>query len=153
MQYYIWYAGEVFKEVAAKYSLEFVIMLIGLAVLGFLLGIFTLAGFWGIFNKTGEKGWKVLIPFYNLYMLVKISEQNGVKFLLLLVPIVNLVFGFFTLKRICERFAKPIGFTVGLFLLPPIFSLILGFGKDECLNPKEAEEEELYWAYEKPNRD
>ena len=58
MQYYVWYIGEVFKEVVAKYSLEFVIMLIGFAVLGALLGIFTLAGFWGIFNKTGERGCK-----------------------------------------------------------------------------------------------
>ena len=152
MQHFFWYWGEVLKEVIAKYSVQVVIMYIGLAIFAFLLGIFTLAGFWGIFAKTGEKGWKVLIPFYNLYMLVKISEQKGIRFLLLLVPIVNLVFGFITLKRICERFAKPIGFAIGLFLLPPIFSLILGFGTAECLNPKETEEE-LYWEYDRPNTD
>lgn len=32
---------------------------------------------WKIFEKAGEKGWKSLIPFYNIYILYKIVNMKG----------------------------------------------------------------------------
>lgn len=143
----IYYLNGFGKEVIAKYTIENVLVFISVCTFIGLLALFALAGFWGIFSKAGEKGWKVLIPFYNLYMTVKVSEQNGWLFLLFFVPVANLVFWFLTLYKICKRFEKSTLFAIGLFCIPGVFALILGFGKAQCLNPKEAEEEAYYYYY------
>ena len=43
------------------------------AVLAIALGILLIVAMWKIFTKAGEKGWKSLIPIYDLYILYKIS--------------------------------------------------------------------------------
>lgn len=144
---YLTYLVNLFKEVAAKYGFAQTLAGVGFIALLALLFLFSFVGFWGIFSKAGEKGWKVLIPFYNLYMIVDTAQMNGFLFFLLLIPGVNLVFAFIVFKKIAERFEKGIGFAFGLLLLPGIFSLILGWGKAECLNPKETEEEDYYYYY------
>ena len=49
---------------------------------------------WKIFTKAGEAGWKSIIPFLNTYVLFKIAWGNGWLFLLLLVPVVDIVIYF-----------------------------------------------------------
>ena len=46
---------------------------------------------WKIFTKAGKPGWASIIPFYNLYVLFEIAGMNGWLFLLLCLPIVNIV--------------------------------------------------------------
>ena len=82
---------------------------------------------WKIFEKAGEKGWKAVVPFYNLYILSKLTWGNGWWFLLALVPLANLFFEIFTMIKLGQAFKKSSGFVVGLVLLPVIFALILGF--------------------------
>lgn len=91
---------------------------------------------WKIFTKAGEKGWKCLIPFYNLYILVKIADGNGWKFLLFLIPIVGFIFGIMVDYRLAKSFGKGVGFTFGLIFLAEIFMPILGFGSAQYLGPK-----------------
>ena len=43
-------------------------ILIILFLMAVCLLILTVIGYWGVFCKAGEKGWKVLIPFYNEYL-------------------------------------------------------------------------------------
>lgn len=86
---------------------------------------------WKIFVKAGEAGWKSIIPIYNIYILFKISFGNGLWFLLLLVPIANIVIEIMLCYKLAKAFGKGIGFTLGLIFLPNIFSLILGFGSAE----------------------
>ena len=43
----------------------------------FVLGIILLVSLWKIFEKAGEKGWKVLIPLYNIVVLLKIAFSNN----------------------------------------------------------------------------
>ena len=147
MQEYIQYAVTLMREIINKYSAETFILYAGLAFLIFLFGIFTLAGFWGMLSKSGEKGWKILIPFYNLYMLVRLSEQKGILFLLLFIPVINMVFWLITLFKIAKRFGKSVLYGIGLFFIPEVFTLILGFGKAECANPKPEEDEDYYYYY------
>ena len=141
------YLMAIVKEVIEKYSWEVVLIAAGLAFLCFLLGLFTLAGFWGMFSKAGEKGWKILIPFYNMYLITRLAEQKGAMFLLFFVPVANLVFWVICMVKITKRFGKPTPFAIGLILFPPVFSLLLGFGKAECANPKIVEEEDYYYYY------
>lgn len=91
---------------------------------------------WMIFMKAGEKGWKSLIPIYNTYTLVRIADGNGWKFLLLLVPFVNIVYMILLNVRLAKSFGKGTGFALGLVLLTGIFTLILGFGKAQYIGPR-----------------
>lgn len=43
-----------------------------LLVAGLAIGILLIIAGWKIFEKAGEKGWKILIPFYNAYIFFKI---------------------------------------------------------------------------------
>ena len=44
-----------------------------LIVAGIAVAIISIIAMWKIFTKAGEKGWKSLIPIYNVYILFKIS--------------------------------------------------------------------------------
>ena len=91
---------------------------------------------WKIFTKAGEAGWKCLIPIYNEYINVKIVDGNGWKFLLLLIPIVNIVYSIMLTVRLAKSFGKGGGFAVGLLFLAPIFYLILAFGSARYIGPR-----------------
>lgn len=83
---------------------------------------------WKLFAKAGEAGWKSLIPIYSSYIYFKIVYGNGWKFLLLLVPILNIVFEFGFNIRLAQAYGKSVAFGIGLILLNPIFMLMLAFG-------------------------
>lgn len=113
---------------------------------------------WRIFTKAGEAGWKSIIPFYNSYILYKLTWK-GVMFWVVLVMIVagyilnsmdntvisilgwlmitaSTVTGWVQKYKFSQSFGHGIGFAVGLVLLNPIFTLILGFGGDQYQGPK-----------------
>lgn len=117
--------------------------------------ILTVIAGWKILTKAGEKGWKILIPIYNYYMLYKIAGVNfWIWFFIptILIGVINSVSGdgkdmsiiaiilvlivlIYTIVGICKfckglaaSFGKGTSFAVGLFFLPNIFQLILGFG-------------------------
>lgn len=83
---------------------------------------------WKIFTKAGKPGWASIIPFYNQYVMFEVAGMNGWMFLLLLVPIVNIVISIMLYLNLAKAFGKSTGFAIGLILLNPIFSLILAFG-------------------------
>ena len=53
-------------------------ILIILFLMAVCLLILTIIGYWEVFCKAGEKGWKVLIPFYNEYLLFKIAWEPSI---------------------------------------------------------------------------
>ncbi len=55
--------------------------IISLAVL-----VLTYVAMWKMFEKAGEPGWAAIVPFYNAYVLFKISWGNGWYFLLSVIP-------------------------------------------------------------------
>lgn len=106
-------------------------LLIWLAITA--LGVIAL---WFIFSKAGEPGWAAIVPLYNTYILYKITWGNGWLFLLLLIPIANIVIGIITAVYLGQAFKKSGGFIVGLVLLPIVFMPILGFGSSKYVGPK-----------------
>ena len=98
--------------------------------------IISLIAQWKIFTKAGEAGWKAIIPIYNLYILCKIVDGKGIKFLLFLIPIVNVVYSILLNIRMARAFGKGSGFAVGLIFLNTIFTLILGFGDAQYIGPQ-----------------
>lgn len=119
---------------------------------------------WKIFTKAGIAGWKSLIPIYNIYLLFKIAGINfwiwsfipsilccvveGIVgpsgenvdttiALIVLVVLIYVIIGACKFaKGLAKSFGKGLGFAVGLFFLPNIFKLILGFGKSKYVAKK-----------------
>lgn len=101
-----------------------------------IFAVLLIIAMWKIFSKAGQGGWKSIIPIYNVYTLCKVADGCGWKFLLLIIPIVNVIYYIMLMFRLAKAFGKGIGFTIGLLLLPNIFTLILAFGKSQYIGPK-----------------
>ncbi len=106
-----------------------------LTVYGYLsitvLMLLTPVSLWFIFEKAGERGWKILIPIYNVYIYLKICGHPGWWIILLLVPGIN--FGIFLISCISlsKLFDKNIYFAISMFLVPWVFFPVLAFGHTE----------------------
>ncbi|MBQ3296363.1 hypothetical protein IJG95_01485 [Candidatus Saccharibacteria bacterium] len=141
---------------------------------GIALVVITIIAWWRIFEKAGEKGWKSIIPFYNIYIMFKlcgikawfwiilcaafvggiltgvnppaelVNNDNvtwetlnaidwGTHTPYLIGMVISCVAGIFSSALIAVKLAKAFGksvwFSVGLFFLQFIFTLILAFGK------------------------
>jgi len=126
--------------------------------------ILVLAARWRVFTKAGLAGWKSLIPLYSEYCTFKIawstvyfwavliggalsgflSEMNAdgeSTFLGFVVAVLGLTIGVINLFmniKLSARFGHGVLFGLGLMLLTPVFTLILGLGESEFLgNPEE----------------
>ncbi len=94
---------------------------------------------WKMFEKAGEAGWISLIPFYNTYTLFRIAGRNGLGFLLLFIPIVNIVVYVMLAIDLAKHFGKSAAFgVIGLFFFSLIGMFILGFGDAKYVGPKHA---------------
>lgn len=89
--------------------------------------IVAIAGNWMVFVKAGRPGWAILIPFYNVYVTLKIARRPGWWLILLFIPIINLIFIVIPFD-IAGKFGKGVGYGLGLLFLPFIFYPVLGFG-------------------------
>lgn len=95
--------------------------------------LFIIICLWRIFEKAEIHGWCSIIPFYNLYLLAKMTYDNGWLILLLFIPGVNAFFIIFSLFKFAKAFGKSIWFGFGLWFLMPIFLAILAFGKAQYI--------------------
>ena len=112
---------------------------------------------WKLFTKAGEKGWKALIPFYNIFVSHHLIGMSHIWFILDIIfwvieialelikgtPVwleetffsiaimVTIISEIIHIIKLCYCYTKRELFGVGLFLLPPLFSMILAFGKSE----------------------
>ena len=102
------------------------------------IGVLTIAGIWQVFTKAGAPGWAAIVPFYNLWTLVKVARMEPVMFILLLIPIVNIAVLILVSVEIAKAFRQTTGFGVGLALLPFIFYPVLGFGDGQYQWPSVA---------------
>lgn len=121
------------------------------AIFGVFFGLFMLIliaivvlqiiGMWKVFKKAGEKGWKSIIPFYNLAILYKISGMSPYLvfvYIGLFIPVVNFfagiaiaIIGLYQKINLMKAFKASTGLTVAMLIVPFITYLILGFGKSE----------------------
>lgn len=99
-------------------------------IISLVLCVFVLVCMWIVFRKAGKPGWAAIVPFYNLYVLFDITWGSGMRFLLLLIPIYNIILSIQTQVRLARAFGKSGGFAAGLVFLPYIFIPLLAFGKE-----------------------
>ncbi|NLX82319.1 MAG: hypothetical protein GXZ04_00655 [Clostridiales bacterium] len=100
-----------------------------------IFAIVLLIAHWLIFEKANQPGWKSLIPFYNSYTTFKIAWGQGWLFLLILIPVVNIVVVCMMSIKLAHSFGKSTAFGWGLVFLPGIFHMILGFGSAQYQGP------------------
>ncbi len=111
-------------------------------VIIFAILILQIIAMWKLFNKAGEKGWKSIIPIYNIVILFKISGLSPwliLAFLATIIPfigfIVVIALNAVLAYKLAKSFGKDGGWAVGLYFLAPIFYMILAFGKSEYVGP------------------
>lgn len=107
--------------------------------------VVTIVAKWKIYKKCGKQGWEAIIPFYTDYVLCEITSLEWWFFLIMnAVVICNILFlgvlsgaaavaalgaSFFANYNLAKKFGKePVGYGIGLTLLPFVFYSILGFG-------------------------
>ena len=106
------------------------------------IALLQIIGMWRIFTKAGQKGWKSIIPIYNivvLYKIIGLSPWLILLYLTLWIPfvgfIVSVVLTIYQANSLAKSFDKDIGYTIGLIFLPPIFYMILGLGNSQYVGP------------------
>ncbi len=112
-------------------------------VIGTVITILHLIGMWKVFTKAGEKGWKCIIPIYNIVILFKISGLSPwiiFGYLAIFIPfvgwIVSLGITIYQCNSLAKAFGKDVGYTIGLLFLPTIFYMILGLGSAQYIGPR-----------------
>lgn len=95
------------------------------------LVLIMIAGMWAAYAKAGQPGWAVLIPIYNLVVMLEIAEKPIWWIILLLIPFVNLIVGIMLYAAFAEKYGCGGGMVVGLIFLPFVFWPVLGFGSAE----------------------
>ena len=106
----------------------------GLAVAIFY--IVSVIALWRVFSKAGEFGLWAFVPIVNIWKMCKIADGSGIKAILLLIPIVNVIYYILLNIRMAKAFGKSTLFGVGLIFLNVIFVYILGFGPAQYIGPR-----------------
>ncbi len=101
---------------------------IGLGFFGLLIAVIVIAGLWKTFDKAGVPGWWAIIPILNIYGILKVAGRPGWWLILFLIPCIEIIIALVVFIDVAERFGKGIGFAIGLWILPFVFFIILGFG-------------------------
>lgn len=113
--------------------------------------VLVVAGLWKMFEKAHEAGWKAIIPFYNIYVLCKIAWKPSmfwwyfacqilsgllmfvgtnqvVVFMSTAFEIVAAIMVAVICYNISLAYGHGFGYFIGLYFLPFLFVLIIGFG-------------------------
>jgi hypothetical protein len=97
-----------------------------------ILGYFSLSfllyciSWFKIFSRSGQAGWKVLIPIFNIFIFTKIVEKPIWWLAIYLILPVGYIL---SSVQVAKLFNKKLVFVVGLILLPIIFFPLLAFKK------------------------
>lgn len=140
----------------------FAAIMIPLVIISLVWFVITVVGYWKLFEKAGEPGWKSIIPIYNEYCIYKIGWNGGIYWLNLLLTVLSTIFLYqmgveqvitwlllsllisvlslilrivFCVK-LAQAYNKGGAFAIGLILFYPIFMLILAFGDGEYVKNK-----------------
>ncbi len=101
-------------------------------ILTLLFVLAALAGLWKIFIKAGYKGWEAIIPFYNLYVWMKVIDKPLWWYVFILVPFINVFTVLLMVVETLKCFRKDgLGEQALGVLLPFVFLPYLGFSEKE----------------------
>jgi len=105
-------------------------------IFAMMLAALYIVSVWKVFEKAGQPGWAVLIPFYNLYTYAKVAGLHGMSIVLYLLPFINIFYHFSLNIRVAKRFGYSNGMGFLLAISPGIIMPVLAFG-DNTYKPAE----------------
>lgn len=121
-------------------------LVVFLCIIAIAIVVFQIIAMVKVYKKAGKAGWEAIIPFYNTWVLCEITNVKkywfffmaeataictilGLAFLNPLAALITLAANFAINYNLAIKFGKdPVGYGIGLTLLPVIFYAILGFG-------------------------
>ena len=144
-------------------------LFIAASILLFLYYLFITIAQCKLFTKAGEKGWKAFIPFYSMFVSHHLIGMRHFWFILDIVfwaaeivleivegtpawiedaffsvaLIMTLISEIIHIMKLCYCYTKSELFGIGLFLIPPLFSMIVAFDKSEYNLPKSHKERKM----------
>lgn len=84
---------------------------------------------WGVFEKSGRKGWLTLVPFYNYFVWIKVVGKKWWWFILWLIPYINTFMVFLLVWETAKSFGKNKIWEILLATIVPfVYMPYLGFG-------------------------
>ena len=95
----------------------------------FVLCVLMIVCHWKIFTKAGEKGWKCLIPFYNIWTQYKIICGRGKAMFRLLIPFYNIYWMIKTNLSFADCYGYTAGMGVLLIFVPIVAYPMIAFSK------------------------
>ncbi|HPE54780.1 MAG TPA: signal peptidase I [Bacteroidales bacterium] len=91
---------------------------------------------WPVFEKAGVPGWKTIVPFYNLYVWLKIIDKPMWWYIFLIIPFINVFMIMLMLVETAKCFEKHAMWEQGLaVILPFIYMPYLGLSPNEKFVP------------------
>ncbi|MGA7462370.1 MAG: DUF5684 domain-containing protein [Candidatus Korobacteraceae bacterium] len=100
--------------------------------------VFVAAG-WKVFEKAGQPGWAIIIPIFNIYIMLKIVGRPAWWLVLYFIPLVNIVIAVIISMDMAKSFGQSPAFgIVLLFLLCGVGYLILAFVSARYIGPAAA---------------
>ena len=63
-------------------------------------------------TKAGKPGWGAIIPFYNIYLIVKVAGRPGWWLILYFIPIVNIIIWLIVCIDVARNFGHGAGFGI-----------------------------------------
>jgi len=102
----------------------------GIAALWLGMVVVSIIAMWKVFEKANVAGWKSLIPFLNIWEMLKISGLNPMFILLLLIPFVNGILGIYLAFKFVESYGFGFGGFLLYFFFTPFFMLYMGFSSE-----------------------
>ena len=97
-------------------------------VIPLLITLVTLAGMWTTFVKARKPGWAAIIPIYNLWVLIQITDNEWWWLILFFIPVIQLIAVIKISIDLADKFGQGIVYGIGLWLFPFVFWPLLGFG-------------------------
>ena len=127
--------------VLAATSIGLIVFLGIIAIAFYVVYVIALAK---LFKKAGEDGWKAIIPFYNVFVLIQISGLNWWYFLIAIsgtictiakidglnyiCNLAGMAVNFFVFYNIAKKMKQqPVGYGVAGIFVAPIITMVLGF--------------------------
>lgn len=111
---------DIINYIAGTYSFIFYPIILLLAV-----------SLWKIFEKAGQNGWAALIPFYNIFIFLRIIQKPWWWFILFFIPYLGFIWILWGWIRMAKRFGKSSLYGVAIVCLSVVFIPLLAFGKQE----------------------
>ena len=98
-----------------------------------IISLLTFVSLWKIFVKCGKPGWAVIVPIYNILVLLEIVGKEPITILLMCIPFYGIYVSYKIYEALALKFGKSSSFAILMLLFPYITLPILAFSKNSQL--------------------